>query len=319
MVGVGGLLLCALVYQAGARELAKHLQLLGWWAPIILLPYAISVGFDTVGWRFTFAHVRPSIPILYVARLIGEALNSITPTAYLGGEPVKAFVLRQFGVPLADGVTSVILAKTALTVGQIVFVILGIALLLLQRGAGWSSLPTLLALVVAGAGVTALLVSWQRRGLVASICRVGRRLLPRSRLVARVEQRAHEIDDRLRAFYGARPRAAAASVALHLIGWIAGAAEVFVIMVLLDRPVSLQEAVIIEALAQPARLLGVVIPGTLGVQEAGGMLIFGLLGLAPQLGLAMMLVKRLREIVFSLLGLALFARLRVRLSTQAWT
>jgi hypothetical protein len=48
------------------------------------------------------------------------------------------------------------------------------------------------------------------------------------------------------------------------------------------------------------------------VQEAGGMVIFGVLGLAPELGLAMMLLKRIREIGFSLLGLGLLARMRPR-------
>jgi hypothetical protein len=71
------------------------------------------------------------------------------------------------------------------------------------------------------------------------------------------------------------------------------------------------EAVIIEALAQPTRLLGLVVPATLGVQEAGGMLIFGLLGLRPELGLALMLLKRVREIGFSALGLALLAKVRL--------
>ena len=78
---------------------------------------------------------------------------------------------------------------------------------------------------------------------------------------------------------------------------------------------SVGDAVIIEALAQPTRLAGVLIPGTLGVQEAGGMVIFSLLGLPPELGLAMMLLKRVREIGFNLLGLGLLTRLRPSPST----
>jgi hypothetical protein len=76
--------------------------------------------------------------------------------------------------------------------------------------------------------------------------------------------------------------------------------------------VSWADSIIIEAVAQPARLAGVLVPATLGVQEASGMLIFALLGLPPELGLATMLLKRVREIGYSLLGLALLARLRPR-------
>ena len=310
LAGLGFALLGVLIYQTGPRELLQHFAVLGWWAPIIFVPYAVSSAFDAAGWRATFVRFRPALWLLYLARLIGEALNSLTPTAYLGGEPVKAFVLQRFGVPLTEGTTSVILAKTALTIAQIAFVIVGIAMFLIRRETNLATLPTLAALVAAGAGMASLLVVLQRRGLVAFVARTVRRVFPRAGLVARLAARAPEIDERLRAFYAARPRAAAASVGLHFVGWVTGATEVFAIMALIGHPVTIGDAVVIEALAQPTRLAGILIPGTLGVQEAGGMVIFGLLGLPPELGLALMLIKRVREVGFNVLGLGLLTRLR---------
>ncbi len=306
---IGLALLAALVYQTGPRRLADHLHDLGWWAPLIFFPYLVSSAFDTAGWRATFAHARPRLGLLYVVRLIGESVNNVTPSAYLGGEAVKAYVLQRFGTPLADGMTSVILAKTALTIAQIAFVILGVALLFVQRGATWATIPVMLALFASGAAVTLLLVRWQRRGLVGSIAGVVGRFFPHARVTARLRGRAEEIDAKLRAFYDAKGGAAVTSVVLHLIGWIAGAGEVYAIMALIGHPVGWLAAVVIEALGQPTRLLGLVVPATLGVQEAGGMLIFGLLGLPPELGLTLMLLKRVREIGFSVLGFAFLARL----------
>lgn len=310
LAGLGFVLLGVLIYQTGPRELIQHFVVLGWWAPVIFVPYAVSSAFDAAGWRATFVRFRPALWLLYLARLVGEAMNSLTPTAYLGGEPVKAFVLQRFGVPLTEGATSVILAKTTLTIAQIAFVIVGVALFLIRRDTSVATLPTVLALVAAGVAMTALLVVLQRRGLVAFVARTIRRIFPRAGLVGRLAARAPEIDERLRAFYGARPRAAAASVALHFAGWLTGAAEVFAIMTLIGHPVTIGDAVVIEALAQPTRLAGILIPGTIGVQEAGGMVIFGLLGLPPELGLAMMLLKRVREFGFNMLGLGLLTRLR---------
>ena len=310
LAGVGLALLGWLVYQAGPQKLATNVIALGWYAPLVLVPYGLSTAFDAAGWRVTFAHRPPALWLLYLVRLVGEAVNNVTPTAYLGGEPVKAYVLHRFGVPLTEGTTSVILAKTALTVSQIAFVIIGATFYFIGRGAGWSGLPPLLAMTVAGAGVTVLLVLWQRRGLVESLARLVRRVLPRAHLAARLERRAVDVDARLRAFYVARPWAAITSVALHLAGWVAGALEVFTIMALIDHPVGWTGAIVIEALAQPVRLLGLVVPAAIGVQEAGGVMIFRLIGLPPELGLAVMLLKRLREIGFSLLGLALLSVLR---------
>ncbi len=308
LMAFGLVLLAALVYQAGPRRLADHLRALGWWAPVIFVPYAIASAFDAAGWRATFMHAPPRLGLLYLVRLIGESVNNVTPTAYLGGEPVKAYLLQRFGVPLADGTTSVILAKTALTIAQIAFVIFGVALLFVRRGATWATIPVLLAMLAAGATVTVLLVRWQRRGLVDSIAGIVGRLFPRARISARLRDRADEIDAKLRAFYEARGGAAVLSVVLHFVGWVAGAGEVYAIMVLIGYPVGWADAVIIEALAQPTRLLGIVVPATIGVQEAGGMLIFGLLGLPPDLGLTLMLLKRVRELGYSVLGFALLAR-----------
>jgi glycosyltransferase 2 family protein len=310
LAALGFALLGLLIYQTGPMELAAHLRVLGWWAPLVFVPYAVSSAFDAAGWRATFVHCRPRFWLLYLARLIGEAMNSITPTAYLGGEPVKAFVLQRFGVPLTEGATSVILAKTTLTIAQIAFVIVGITLFLVRRDTGLTTVSTVMALATAGCGVAFVLIVLQRRGLIAFLARAARKVFPRARLAARLSARAPEIDARLQSFYAARPGAAAASVALHFLGWLIGAAEVFVIMALIGHPVSLGDAVVIEALAQPTRLAGLLIPGTLGVQEASGMVIFRLLGLPAELGLVMMLLKRVREVGFNLVGLALLTWLR---------
>ena len=48
----------------------------------------------------------------------------MTPTAYLGSEPVKGDAARQRGITTASSTVSVVVAKTALAVGQIVFVLL---------------------------------------------------------------------------------------------------------------------------------------------------------------------------------------------------
>ena len=134
-------------------------------------------------------------------------------------------------MPLTEGATSVILAKTALTIAQIAFVIVGVALFMIRHESGLAMIPTLAALALAGIGVAAVLVLLQRRGLVAFVARLIRRVMPRARLAARLATRAPEIDERLRAFYGARPRAAAASVAFHFVGWVTG---VLVILAALD-------------------------------------------------------------------------------------
>ena len=73
--------------------------------------------------------------------------------------------------------------------------------------------------------------------------------------------------------------------------------EVWLILYLLGHPVSFAEAFILESLGQAARSAGFMVPGGIGIQEGGLLLIGAHLGLTPELALALSLGKRAREIV----------------------
>src|SRR5436305_1817502 len=125
----GGLLLALLLYHAGIGPVLVRLRALGWGAPLVLVPYLAIAAFDALGWRCTLpATARVPLGAVYLARMAGEAVNSLTPTA-VTGEPLKAHLLRAWGVSSADGVASIVIAKTALTVSQILFILLGLAAL----------------------------------------------------------------------------------------------------------------------------------------------------------------------------------------------
>ena len=70
-------------------------------------------------------------------RLAGEAVNNLTPTANMGGEAVKVYLLRQRGVPGDAGTASVVAAKTALTVSQVAFILVGLPFFLYRLDIGF--------------------------------------------------------------------------------------------------------------------------------------------------------------------------------------
>ena len=72
----------------------------------------------------------------------------------------------------------------------------------------------------------------------------------------------------------------------------------------MGNPVSFREALILESLTMAVRVVGFVIPGALGVQEGGFLLVGGLLGLSPEICLALSLVKRARDLLLGVPALA---------------
>ncbi len=94
-----------------------------------------------------------------------------------------------------------------------------------------------------------------------------------------------------------------ASFLLSLVGWIVGTGEVYLIAGFLGTPVSWRDAFVLESLGQAIRGAGFAIPGALGVQEGGYLLLAPLAGLAPGAALALSLAKRARELLLGLPGL----------------
>jgi putative membrane protein len=309
-VGLGVVLLVLLLYHAGIDDIHERMSELGWSSPLVLLPWIVIALLDALGWRCTLpatAVARISLGSLALVRMAGEAVNSVTPAA-VGGEPVKVHLLRAWGVSGSDSLASIVIAKTALTVSQSIFVVLGMAALFDRLDRGGLGVATVALLLVATAGFTMGLVRLQRRDPATTAWRWVSRFMPRSAVVARFGLSARAIDERLAEFYHIERGAFWRASSWHLAGWLFGVTEVALVMWLIGAPVPWLDALIIEALSQPIRAAAVVIPGGLGTQEVGGVALCRFLGMGEAEAATLWLLKRGRELVFDGLGLLYLAR-----------
>ncbi len=309
-LGLG--LLGVLVWTVGLTDVAAHMARLGWFAPIVLLPYAAIAVCDAKGWSRLIPRdsaARP-VPLWYfsLSRLAGESINNLTPTASIGGEAFKVYLLRRRGIRPEVGMASVVAAKTALTVSQIIFILLGLPFFLFRLGWGLHSWWVMSLLMALACGFVLSLIHWQRRGLMEKLVRSLGRWFPRWSAPQRWEAGARRIDALLLQLYDSNPRAFLVSTLYHLLGWLLGAVEIWVIFALLGIPVGLIEALIIESMVQPLTAAALVIPGALGVRETAGVFLSRLLGIDIGAGLALMVLKRAREAVYNGIGLLFLTR-----------
>ncbi len=310
-VVLGVALLVLLLYHAGVDEIHERMGALGWLSPLVLLPWSVIACLDARGWRCALPpSVADRVPFrsLVLIRMAGEAVNSVTPTAAVGGEPLKAHLLRAWGVSGSDSMASIVIAKTALTVSQSLFVVLGIAALFERLGRRSLGVAIVVLLLLVTVVFTIGLVRLQRRGPAVTVWRWLQRIAPRAAFVARLQQSAEAIDVRLADFYRIERGAFWRAGLWHLSGWLLGVAEVALIMQLIGAPVTWLDALIIESLSQPIRAAAVVIPGGLGTQEVGGVALCDFLGMAEPEAATLWLLKRGRELVFDGIGLVYLAR-----------
>ena len=294
----GGLaLLVALVTSVGVGTFAAAFAVLSWrLVLVVIMPFTLVNIFDTLGWRFAFVRDRVSLPTLWRTRLAGEAINTSTPTASVGGEAVKAWLLQP-RVPYPEALASVVIAKTTITVAQGLFLLFGL-LLVTEAPADTRMLTGMRWLLVLEVLAVAGFVAVQVSGVVARGVRaVGRRfalpaVVARSADVAGVEQL-------IRGFYTRQPVRLTLSIAAHFLGWAVSALEIWVVLRLLGVEVSLTTALTLEAFATGIRFITFFVPAGIGTTEGGLVLVFVAFGLSAPLGLSFALVRRLRELCWT--------------------
>jgi uncharacterized membrane protein YbhN (UPF0104 family) len=104
------------------------------------------------------------------------------------------------------------------------------------------------------------------------------------------------------------PRRVALAALWQMVSWLLGGVEVCLALHFLGRDVGIGAGLIIESLGQALKAVGFAVPGALGVQEGGYIVICQALGLAPELAIALSLMKRLREVTLGVPGLIFWQR-----------
>lgn len=294
-----------LIAMTGVDALLAPIRTLSWrLAVFVVFPYAVVALLRTVAWRFAFVGAPVSLGRLFSVRLAGEALNFAA--ASVGGEPVKAYLLRP-SVPLTAASAAQVLDKTGVTIGQVLFLALGLAVALpvfrLPDDFRWAMVALLgLQLVVVIAFV-----------LVQRIGMFGWTLGLLTRLGVRDTQGVRGLlgfDQALTTLYRERPGRVLACILVHLLGWIVGSLEVYLVLKWLGASSSFTTALVIDAFGTGVKFLAFAIPGALGVLEGGYMVAFSALGLGSDLGLSFTLIRRLRMVLWSTAGLVVLAFLR---------
>jgi len=117
-----------------------------------------------------------------------------------------------------------------------------------------------------------------------------------------------QLDETIVGFARRYPSHLFLSWGLHFLGWALGTLEVLAIFYAVGIPISVREALAIEALASVVKALAFFIPGSLGVQDGGNVLLLTLFGYPSSFGLTFSLVRRMRELLWISLGLVVLLR-----------
>ncbi|WP_043285581.1 lysylphosphatidylglycerol synthase domain-containing protein [Paraburkholderia oxyphila] len=303
---VGIAILIGLVVHDGASDV---LRVIGTAGPVLLwlVPFhALPLLLDAHAWRLLLDKRAP-LSFLWWIATVREAVNRLLPSVGVGGEIVGVrlarWKLRSAGD--ASQVTASVIVEVFVTIAvQYAFSALGVVLIVAATGDG-GSLRTLITIVLAlllTAPLPVLAVVLLRRGGVFhAIERWAARLLGTGNsLMMGIDGQQLDTDlDRLMSRTGLMFRA----FFWQLGGYMLGAFETWWALALLGHPVTVGEALAIEAITQAVRHAAFMVPAGLGVQEVAVVLLAQLFGVSQDVAFSLALVKRMREVVFGVLAL----------------
>ena len=306
---VGLLVVVGLVLHQGLTQVGNALRAAGWGLALVCLLHIPPLVCSSLAWRTILGRMWPQTAWVFIgARWIREAVNTLLPVAQIGGEMVGARVLTLYGASASLSGASVVVDITLEIVTQFIFTVLGLAVL---AGSGQYN-GTVRALAIGLVVAVPLLLGFvlaQRWGLFSLL----------ERLIQRVAAKrpAHGVTgiaglhEAIQEQYRDVPRVAWSST-LHLLSWVVTSVQVWVALLLMGHPASFGRAVVLFSLGHAVRSAAFLIPSGLGAQEVGFIVLGSMYGLPPEVGLALSLAIRVREIVFGVPALLVWPLLEGR-------
>jgi len=306
--GAGLLLLGLLVLKIGAGTVLAHIVSFGPWFLVIVGLGFLWLFLQACAWHLIQSTHFRTVPLgrLFRVKIISDSLNTILPSANVGGDAARPFLIRRLA-PLKEAIPGVLVDKTAEAFAAACFLVTGFLLsLLLLRLPAWMNAAAAIALGLTVAGI-AVFVVLQLKGSLWILGRAAK-VFPRLRgFIRRREDHLRDLDRNLRVVYVSLGPRTAAAAALHYASRLLGVVEVCVILRVLGAHASALQALFISTGVTIINTAFFVVPGQFGVMESAHVLVLQSLGFGAALGLSLGIIRRIRKLITTAVGLALYS------------
>ncbi|HEX3408773.1 MAG TPA: lysylphosphatidylglycerol synthase domain-containing protein [Candidatus Binataceae bacterium] len=296
------------LHRFGLSTVLSYIRLAGWGLALTITLEAAARVANTLGWRVTIVDYPRNLGVgeLFVARISGEAIDYVTPSAQLGGQFVMAIMVRR-KLAMAVGLATVIVASLAEALGQIGFISAAlIAALPFEARLHHLFWPLMGGLALAVAFAVGFFVL-QMKHPFALLWKAAAKLNVGHLADPEVKAAADEADALLVDFYRRHRARLVLSCLCYLFAWGMGPVEIYILLTLLHQPATIVIVLLVEALGLLIERATFLIPAKLVSQEGGKALILALLGYPVGIGFAVGVLRRIKEMVWVLIGLAAFA------------
>jgi hypothetical protein len=310
IAGLG--LLVHLIIQIGPQNIFSAILRLGWNVVWVTLIYSASEMIRAVAlWKsLPEGESRPYLKMLGT-RLSGEAVRNLTFTGPFVGEPLKAWLLRKTGLPTAVAFAAVITEYLVYTFVSAAIGLAGLWYMLdhVELGRDISVVARVIAYSMAGFLVVSAIAIVFRIYLIGAVIRGISRLPLVGKRIPWDRAGVRRMEDLLFDVFREHPYRFATIFALDCAAHALLIVELYWIVSSSGIPFRMFHAFLIEATTKFMTLAFFFVPMQLGIAEKTYSIVFDALTLPAAAAVAMSLVRRLRTIIVTVLGLTTLTRM----------
>jgi putative membrane protein len=303
LLGLAGAgLFTVLLIRQGAPQVGAAFVSAGWAiAAVVIYHLAVPVFLDAIAWWVLFPNSdRLSLWQLFWMRWIGESVSTLVPSAAVGGDVVRARLAALHGASVPTAAASVLVDITLGVFVQIAFTLAGLALIVSVTGHEGFVRPTLIGALL---GIIAIVGFYivQRLGMFRFIGVIISRLANSSDWHSLINS-GQTLDRTIRTLY-ARRRGVIGCCVWTAASLVLGSGEIWIALHAIGLQATLINALIFQSVILTIRSAMFPVPGALGVQEGGYVVVGNLLGIPGDAAFALSLIARVRELILGIPGL----------------
>lgn len=303
-MAVGLVILAFIIYTIGPGRIWQNIKKLTWQYFLILVALRILYWvLRTINWKVILDEYGGNVSFLelFRARMCGHAVNQLTPTAQVGSEVARILVTNCSSKKLSAA--SVIVDKTIELLSGALFIALGVTVLFARI-----ALPVKLKFFfIGGVVLFALFILFvffkQQKGLLVWVIDCMSRIKIRFKFMEKAREKLKETDEHISEFYRNHRRAFLKVFFLYILLTLFWATEIHLnIMFIGIKDISFVDSFLVTILGNLAYIFFFV-PGSLGISEATYVGLFALLGMGTDIGLSLVLMRRILGLLLAGFGL----------------
>ena len=311
---VGLTVLILIFYLAGIQNVFFEIGQIGLLGAVVFIANALFILLlFTFSWQIILASYgcRLSFMDVFAARVIGFAVSYLTPSMYIGGEPLRAYMIsKRHQLPITKVGATVVVDK---------FLELGAGLFFIYLGSIWTlieySLPRKIYLtlftvnILFGAGMGMLLFNFLYESkLFTSLATLLERINPLSKIIRKIKPEISKLEDHVFLAFNQHRTTTLLAFCIKLGAGFLVFIKPSIFFYFLKTVFKLSELALLFALTHLVLALQFT-PGALGIFELGEVGVFKLVGIGPNRALAFSLMVRVTDLLGVAVALFLVFRL----------